>query len=276
MADDDETPAAAASIVPTPSFGADDTSDFFEVKIPDVLGSGEDSESEDPDDDWMKIKGWYNELKFYSKIFQFFGETIKEKESMYGWWIIIISSFSSFATLFNVEPFQFSEKQVLRYEWAMSIFLSFLSISTTLIASWVKKKAYVTRIQAIDKRISRLEKFLGRLDYQFRLVPRNKREDYFKFITDMRDEYNDLSIYSHLISPSEFSFTVYTITRYNAPTVRGSWPWYDTETGRARRDYARHIIDTYDSQYSWASWCKSLCCRQKVSDMSNPLLNENV
>jgi len=227
-------------INPPMDFIHEELEDFFEVEIPDIL----ENKIED-EDDWFKIKGWYNELNFYSKVFQFFGEIIKETESMYGWWIILISSFGSFMTLFTIEPLEFTEEQHTFYGWGQSILLSLLSISTTLIASWVKKKAYVKRIQDIDKRINRLEKFLGKLDYQCRLVPITRRVDYFKFITTMRAEYNELSIYTNLISPSEFTYTVYIITRYNTPIIRGTWPWYDTITKQPRREFARHIIDTY-------------------------------
>ena len=147
-----------------------------------------------------------------------------------------------------------------------------MSVCTTLIASWVKKKGYVKRIQAIDKRIGRLEKFIGILDYQFRLVPREKRQNYLEFITKMRDEHNELSIYSNLISPSEFTRTIYIITRFNAPLINGSWPWYNTTTKKPRPGFARNIIKAYESQYSYKAWCAIALCCSDDSLKNNPLL----
>ena len=250
---------------------SDEDSDFFTVHVPDILGTDTESAEEEYCEpcEWEKILGWYNELNFYSRVFQFFGEHIKEKESMFGWWIILISSLSSFLTLLTIEPFNLTGYELEIYNWGKSVGLSSLSIGTTLIASWVKKKNYITRIQIIDKRVARLEKFLAALDYQARLVPKENRDDYFKFITKMKDEYNELSTYSNIIRPSEFSKTVYIITRYHAPTVRGMWPWYDTKTNKPRREFAQSIIRTYESQNFL---CRRICRSKKYIDKFNPLL----
>lgn len=249
--------------------------DLFTVQVPDVL-SGDETATPSTDDtndgDWYKVKGWYNELSFYSKVFQFFVEDIKETESKYGWWIILISSVTSFTTLFTLDPFNLSEQDTVYYNWIKNLVISVLTIVTTLIAAWVKKKGYVKRIQAIDKRISRMEKFTGLLDYQFRLVPRENRQNYLEFITKMRNEHDELSIYSNLISPSEFTRTMYTITKYNAPLVNGSWPWFNTTTQQPRPGFAKNIIKTYEAQYSCKTWCCNLlCCRENNLD-NNPLL----
>jgi len=256
--------------------------DFFKVDIPDVLNTESLSENDKyinfksinkryDDEDWMKIEGWYNELNFYSKVFQYFGEVIKDKEGMFGWWIILISSFSSFITLVSLEPFSLSEEHNAQYNWWKSVLLAFLSLGTTLIAAWVKKKGYMIRIQIIDKRINRLEKFLGKIDYQLRLVPYNKRDDYFNFIAEMRDEYTELSIYTNILRPAEFTYTVYLITRFNSPMVRNTWPWYDTKTKEPRRAFAQNIINTYKRQYSIIS---RLCPCEPNIDEYNPLLND--
>jgi hypothetical protein len=255
--------------------------DFFNVQVPDIIVGNNDTsqlqEDDGDDGDWYKVKGWYNELSFYSKVFQFFVEDIKESESKYGWWIILISSFTSFTTLFTLDPFNLTEENIVYYTWIKNLVISIMTIFTTLIATWVKKKGYVKRIQAIDKRIARLEKFIGFLDYQFRLVPRANRQNYLEFITKMRDEHNELSIYSNLISPSEFTRTMYIITKYNAPLVRGAWPWYNTTTQRPRPGFARNIIRTYEKQYSYKTWLYNLlCCCRESSISNNPLLVDDI
>ena len=254
--------------------------EVFEVEMPEVLNPQvplQESSPEDPvgRDNWYKVKGWYNELSFYSKVFQFFVEGIKETESQYGWWIIVISSVTSFITLSTLDPFDLSEQNTIYYNWTKNLVVSVMTIVTTLIAAWTKKKGYVKRMQAVDKRIARLEKFLGVLDYQMRLVPRDQREDYLTFIARMKDEHSELAVYSNLISPSEFTKTVYVITRYNAPLVSGAWPWYDTVTERPTPNFARHIIETYEDKYSWKGWCRSLwCCCWGADLTTNPLVTE--
>tara|TARA_B100001175_G_C19505632_1_gene640703 strand:- start:1535 stop:2491 length:957 start_codon:yes stop_codon:yes gene_type:complete len=254
-------------------------SDFLKVEKPDILVNKSSIVTtprdnpminrRDDDDEWIKIDGWYNELNFYSKVYQYFGEIIKDKEGMFGWWIILISSFSSFITLISLEPFNLTIAHNVYYNWGKSVLLAFLSLGTTLIAAWVKKKGYMNRIQIIDKRINRLEKFLGKIDYQLRLVPYDKRDDYFQFIAEMRDEYTELSIYTDILRPAEFTYTVYLITRFNSPMIRNTWPWYDTVTKEPRRAFAQNIINTYERQYSfWTEW---LPCEPNI-DEYNPLL----
>jgi len=54
-------------------------------------------------------------------------------------------------TLFKVDALNLSEGDTVHYEWGKSIFLFTLTITTKPIASWVKKKAFVKRIQEIEK-----------------------------------------------------------------------------------------------------------------------------
>ena len=224
----------------------------------------------DDDEQWAKIQGWSNELLFYSKVFQYFGEIIKDKEGMLGWWIIMISSFSSFITLFSLDPFSLTEINNIYYNWTKSVILAIFSLTTTLIAAWIKKKGYINRIQIIDKRINRLERFLGKLDYQSRLVPYDKKVDYFEFIKEVHDEYTELSIYTDILRPAEFTYTVYLITRFNSPMVVNTWPWYDTKKKTPRRKFSQNIINVYEKQYSfWSDYCP---CEVNI-DRYNELLN---
>jgi len=224
----------------------------------------------DDDNQWVKIQGWSNELLFYSKVFQYFGEIIKDKEGMLGWWIIMISSFSSFITLFSLDPFSLTEINNIYYNWAKSVILAIFSLTTTLIAAWIKKKGYINRIQIIDKRINRLERFLGKLDYQSRLVPYDKKIDYFEFIKEVHDEYTELSIYTDILRPAEFTYTVYLITRFNSPMVVNTWPWYDTKKKTPRRKFSQNFINIYEKQYSfWSDYCP---CEVNI-DRYNELLN---
>ncbi len=257
----------------------EDDPSIFHVEIPDFLLDNQEEEDfvrpskvTEEHDNWYKVKGWYNELNFYSKVFQFFLEYIKDIESTLGWWIIMISSLTSFITMFNVDPFKLDEEYTSYYNWVKDISISFLSVITTLIASWIKKKSYIKRIQAIDKRISSLEKFIGLLDYQFRLIPKEQRNNYFDFVTKHREEHDTLAMYSNLISPSEFTYIVYYITRYNAPLVNGIWPWYDSITEKPRKGFALNIIKAYESNYSWRAWVSQIICCFKNDLEFNPLI----
>lgn len=261
-----EVPVSSRAILPSQAAGEP-------IQRGPTAGRADDALYESPKQ-WNKIQNWFNELTFYSKVFQFFGEELKEQEASLGWWIIIISSFTSFITLFSPVPLELSDDGNMSYEWGKGLVLTSLSITTTLIAAWMKKEGYVRRIKEIDKRIGCLESFLSRLDYQIHLVPLQRRANYFKFITERRDEYTDLSIYTNLISPSELMHTVYKITRYNAPMVQGIWPWYDPVTKRTCPSFSRHILDTYDGSFGTRVMTCSLCGPNTPnSRSSNPLLH---
>ena len=94
------------------------------------------------------------------------------------------STFTSFITLLTIEPFPLTDAHDTYYGWGKNLLISILTVITTLIASWVKKKAYVKRIQDVDKRIARLEKFIGKLDYHTRLASTERRDSYDKFIEE--------------------------------------------------------------------------------------------
>ena len=225
------------------------------------------------------MRGWHGTLQYISVVFQFFVQDLKDTESLLGWWIIIISSATSFITLLTAQPFGLEDSHDTYYGWGKNLLISVLTVVTTLIASWVKKKAYVQRIQDIDKRINKLEKFLSRLDYQTRLAlpsERSTEAQYADFIMANKDEYTELSIHSNIISPREFTYTVYMITRFHTPMVTNVWPWYDVTTGRPRKNFARSLIRTYESQYNWKAWLSQfLCCGWDHLDATNPLLLED-
>jgi hypothetical protein len=233
----------------------------------------------DDDNTWRKLRGWYGTLKYICVVFEFFVQDLKETESSLGWWIIIISTLTSFVTLLTIDPFGIDDSHDTYYGWGKNLVISILTVVTTLLASWVKKKAYVQRIQDIDKRINKLERFLSKLDYQTRLAlpqERSTEAQYAEFIKTNKDEYTELSIHSNLMSPGEFTYTVYLITRFHTPMVQNVWPWYDVLTGRPKKNFARNLLRTYESQYSWKAWLSTfLCCSWDHVDATNPLLLED-
>ena len=119
------------NIIDTSISNNDNTNPFLTVYRPTILDPNKKKENNnsniikrDDDEEWTKIEGWYNELNFYSKVFQYFGEIIKHKEGMFGWWIIMISSFSSFITLFSLDPFNLTEIHNIYYNWIKSVILA--------------------------------------------------------------------------------------------------------------------------------------------------------
>ena len=109
----------------------------------------------------IHIIEWINKLNFISIILQFLGEHLKEIESTIGWTIILMTSLISFITLFNLENLGTDSIFNTYYNWSKSVTLSLLSITTTLLAAWSKKKQFIKRIKEIDKRVNELERTIG-------------------------------------------------------------------------------------------------------------------
>ena len=91
----------------------------------------------------IHIIEWINKLNFISIILQFLGEHLKEIESTIGWTIILMTSLISFITLFNLENLGTDSIFNTYYNWSKSVTLSLLSITTTLLAAWSKKKQFI-------------------------------------------------------------------------------------------------------------------------------------
>ena len=84
-------------------------------------------------------KQWLDNLQHVLIFLQFFNDTIKEKEATIGWWIILITSFISFMTLFDLEQLGTNDNFNNNYNWTKSVTLSGLSMTTTLLAAWAKR-----------------------------------------------------------------------------------------------------------------------------------------
>ena len=123
---------------------------------------------------------WLQQLQFVLVLLQYFNDNLKEKEATIGWWIILITSFNSFLTLFDLEKLGTTNSFNINYEWTKSVLLSVLSIITTLLASWVKKKGFVKRIKDLDKRIFSIEALYGKVSSDLDL-PIDDRPQYIMF-----------------------------------------------------------------------------------------------
>jgi hypothetical protein len=106
-------------------------------------------------------KSWNEKLVFCMTILQFHANNLKDNESSLGWSIIVITSLTSFITLLEFTSIISDTVFTLYYVWCRSIFISILSITTTLLASWIKKRQFIKRIKELDKRVYEIEKLIG-------------------------------------------------------------------------------------------------------------------
>ena len=100
---------------------------------------------------------WLEPLHFVLVTLQYLNDSLKDVEATVGWWLILITSFTSFLTLFTPKDLGTSDNFNAKYSWTKGVTLSILSFTATLLASWAKKKGFVKRIKDLDKRIFAIE-----------------------------------------------------------------------------------------------------------------------
>lgn len=201
-----------------------------------------------------------------SLILQFFLELIKQSNDSLNWKIISISSLVSFITIIDLQPLlvgtSYSSFHV-GFGWTKNLSLSALSITTTLIASWIKSKRFLTRINQIIKRISRLEKLKSDLEYELR-IPLSAKTNFFSFLRAKKEDLADVLSISGIISPRELVHTLYTLTTQYETIVVGSPPFYKRckKSGRMKLNvgYVKLVIASYQEEHESSNKGKC-CCR---------------
>ena len=231
---------------------------------------------------------WMDQLEEKRVVLEFFGQSLKELESRWGWRIIILSSFVSFIALIELDIIPFFAS--LQWELFKKILLSFCSILTTLIAAWIKKGNYIDRIKNIDRRVLEIEKVSYELKYQTELQPK-LRDDFMDIKKKYQEQINHLRTFSRLISQKERYKTLYKITKYYPDLVRYTSPWWkkneyswDKNKSVPNYDYGNAIIINYErnkykngysSKFLNCFWCKSKCCmKEKYRYSKNPFDNK--
>jgi hypothetical protein len=227
-----------------------------------------------------KIQEWIKGSNFICILLQFMGEYLKEREAIIGWWIIVLTTFISFITLFDLEKLGTDNNFNTKYQWSKSVALSVLSIITTLLAAWSKKKQFIKRIKDIDKRVNELERFIGAISCTLGL-PKKHRLDYVQFYNDNIEKYKELACYNQYITPREVNFVLYKVTKFYPTLIGKSWPWYVNDKPNIK--FGHDIIKSYEYTYFsgtflskllYCFYCKSKCCW--IIDDGNPFTIENM
>lgn len=197
------------------------------------------------------IKEWRNDLEYRWVVNYFFVYELKTVESMWSWVIIVISTITSTISLINVDS---------AYNIYLSVLLTIFSVTTTLIAAWLKKQNYVERIKEIDRYIQKIGVIHTEIEYI--LTQRTwDRIKYNEFIDRYQKELTDLRSSSPPMSPEEYKTTIYKLTRYYPELVSDMFPWYNKaeEFGieyYKMTNYGKDILETYENNnFSCISCC---------------------
>lgn len=231
---------------------------------------------------------WYFKLLGISILLQFHANYLKDQESSLGWSIIVITSITSFITLLEFSSIGISVENNKYYIWGRSLLISALSVITTLLASWVKKKQFIKRIKEIDKRVYEIEKLRGQIASYIDL-PLEDRPLYTNFYNDHIENVLNLQNYSSLMTPTEINFSYYNITKNYPTLIKNVPPWYNISVDLDERGtcivrylgpnikFGNDIIKSYESHNFNGNiisrlfncyYCKSSCCIE--ADDGNP------
>jgi hypothetical protein len=234
---------------------------------------------------------WYFKLLGISILLQFHANYLKDQESSLGWSIIVITSITSFIALLEFTTIGISVENNTYYIWGRSLLISTLSVITTLLASWVKKKQFIKRIKEIDKRVYEIEKLRGKIASIIDL-PLEDRPLYTIFYNKFIQNVLDLQNYSSLMTPTEINFSYYNITKNYPTLIKNVPPWYNisinlNERGTCSVNYlgpnikfGNDIIKSYENRNYNGNiisrlfnfyYCKSSCCVE--ADDGNPFTN---
>lgn len=227
---------------------------------------------------------WLEPMHLVLVTLQYLNDCLKDKEATVGWWLILITSFTSFLTLFSPKELGTNSFFNTHYDWAKSVLLSVLSFTATLLASWAKKKGFVKRIKDLDKRIYSLETKRSIVSSVLAL-PMEDRPQYITFYKDNIVEVQDLLCYNQLISPTEMSDVLYNLTKNYPTLIKDIRPWYTKTTNGSFEpdyEYGYNIIKSFEKRrlnglfFRVVScfYCKSSCCYD--IDDGNPFTNKQI
>ena len=135
----------------------------------------------------MKVNGWSDEaqaqleiclwkLRYNRIINNFYFSELKKEEAQLSWYIILISTLTSGLTVANnvkEEPFQY-------FRLSINISLTSCSMITSLIATWMKKKQYIERINDVDRYFQKLNKLCEEVNFELVKIHED-RSDYITF-----------------------------------------------------------------------------------------------
>ena len=116
------------------------------------------------------VKNWIDKLKYYQVIIYFHLFELKKIENSWAWLIIILS-----AVVSTISVFQFEEdKKNKDLVFALNIIITVMTVSITLIASWMKKQNYVGKISECEKYLESLSSVISELKGQFDILPEDR------------------------------------------------------------------------------------------------------
>ena len=167
-------------------------------------------------------------LKYNRIVSSFYLDHLRRKEEYWSWMIIVISTLTSGLTVAN----NVETEPIDNYNTGVNILLTFSSMSTSLIAAWIKKQRFVEKINEIDKYLLNINSLCEELEIQFSLLEED-RLSYDEFKKKYIPEITKYVTSNPIIPPNEWKNCVREITiKYpelvdpDNSEANKLWPWY--------------------------------------------------
>jgi len=217
---------------------------------------------------------YLHKLKHNQVICNFFFFQLKSKESLISWWLIILSTLSTTLTgLNNIEKEPFDH-----FFTSIQIGLGTFSVSTTLIAAWMKNKQFVERINETDRYVKKVTRLIEEIEFQL-MLGSNDRMVYDDFKKKYHSQISEILSTSPSLSPKEWKYTIYTITKHYPEMINADgtsdtklWPWftlgtkYKEKNGKMEGEIVRRVspfggkvMNTYHSS-TYKGYIIQKCC----------------
>lgn len=244
----------------------------------------------DDSNEWTDIKRYRFQkclwkLKYNRIVSSFFLNNLRNKEHKWSWMIIVISTLTSGLTVANnVDE---SNSPIDNYKTYVNIMLTVSSMSTSLIAAWIKKQMFVEKINEIDKYLTELNSLCEELEIQLSLLntDRLKYDDFKKLYIPRMTKYLTTN---PIIPPFEWKRCIKEIT-LDYPELLNMddsednklWPWYgdlisdpnndvkDAPHVRYKTNFYRKFKKTNKDKYL------STCCGKKQMKIVYDCENNN-
>lgn len=244
----------------------------------------------DDSNEWTDIKRYRFQkclwkLKYNRIVSSFYLNNLRNSEHKWSWMIIVISTMTSGLTVANnVDE---SNAPIENYNTYVNVLLTVSSMSTSLIAAWIKKQMFIEKINEIDKYLYELNSLCEELEIQLSLLntDRLKYDEFKKIYIPKMTQYLTTN---PIIPPLEWKRCIREIT-LDYPELLNMddsednklWPWYgdlisdpknDDENAphvRYKTNFYRKFKKTKKDKYL------STCCGKKKMEIVYDCENNN-
>jgi hypothetical protein len=176
---------------------------------------------------------YIQKLKYNRIITNHFLHELKSYEGRWTWIIILISTFTSGISVINnisdeELPYENMKKHV-------NIVLTVCTLITSLIAAWIKKQQYVSRINELDRYTQKLNKLCEELQFELNKPAKLKKKDceftkeYFPQISLFLSTVPSISPYEWKQSVKQISKDYSELLSMDGSESEKIWPWYSVK-----------------------------------------------